>query len=290
MTRLSESAPAKINLTLHVHARRLDGYHRLESLVAFSDLADQLTLDPDQLFALCVTGPTAHGSGDLPSNLVTRAALAFAQAFPGSRTGAFCLTKQLPVAGGIGGGSADAAAALRLLARLNEISLDDSRLRKVAQDIGSDVPVCLASQSCMMLGTGDRLGPAIKLPTLYAVLVNPCVAVETATVFREMGFAAGENRQCAPHPDIITSLSQAALLAALAQGRNDMERAAIRIQPVIADVLKLLGQQGGVQLARMSGSGGTCFAIFETMQGVFDAVRTLRRQRSTWWIQPSVIQ
>lgn len=290
LTRLGDAASAKINLTLHVRGRRTDGYHDIESLVVFADVADQLTLDPDKPFELAVVGPTAHASGALEDNLVAHAALKLAHVIADIRTGAFCLTKQLPAAAGIGGGSADAAATLRLLACLNGISLDDPRLMKVARELGADVPVCLESKSRMMRGVGEILGPEIKLPPLNAVLVNPGVAVETRAVFHELGFAAGEMRLRTDHPEITSGLSQTVLLAALAQGRNDLELAAIRVCPVIADVLGLLGQQNGVQLARMSGSGGTCFAIFETMQGVFDAVRALRRQRGNWWIQPSVIQ
>ena len=286
---LTDCAPAKINLTLLIHGRRADGYHDLESLVMFADIADTLLLDDQAGLALTVAGPTAQliGSGD--DNLVLRAVAALATRVDGLKTGAFFLDKHLPVAAGIGGGSADAAAALRLLARLNDIAVDDLRLIETARAIGADVPVCLASQPRIMRGAGERLGKALTLPRLHAVLVNPGVPVETAAVFRALGLAPGQTRPSGHHFELDSAIDAATLIALVAASRNDLEPVAISVEPMVGEVLAALGASEGCLLARMSGSGATCFGLFSDLPAVFAAVRALRRDHRDWWIQPATL-
>ncbi|MGL5362821.1 MAG: 4-(cytidine 5'-diphospho)-2-C-methyl-D-erythritol kinase, partial [Bosea sp. (in: a-proteobacteria)] len=188
---LTARAPAKINLTLRVLGRRPDGYHELSSLVMFAGTGDTLSLMPGDALSLGLSGPEAASCGNVDSNLVIKAARALAARKPGLRLGHFHLLKRLPVASGMGGGSADAAAALRLLARLNGLPLLDPALFEAALATGADVPVCLRSQACEMAGIGDRLGPRLALPKLFAVLANPRVPVATADVFRKLGLEPG---------------------------------------------------------------------------------------------------
>ena len=281
-----ELAPAKINLTLHIHGRRSDGYHDLESLVTFADLGDALTLVPGDDLSLTLSGPTAQVSGPVSDNLVLRAVEALAARVPGLKTGAFDLSKQLPVAAGIGGGSADAAAALRLLARQNGLTMNDIRVLDAARAVGADVPVCLESQTRVMKGAGERLGPVLRLPSLPAVLVNPGVPVATAAVFAWLGLKPGDRLDRPDHFVLSSAVDAGTLLALLAGSRNDLQEAAIAVEPVIADVIAAIGAQPGCGLSRMSGSGATCFGIFQTMGAAFDAVRALRKLHSNWWIQP----
>ena len=190
-TARAEKAPAKINLTLRVLGRRADGYHELESLVAFAGVGDALTFAPGGALTLAVSGPTAQAAGDNADNLVLKAARALAERIAGLTLGSFALSKRLPVAAGLGGGSADAAAALRLLARANGVALDDPRLMQAAQATGSDVPVCLDPKPRLMRGVGDVLSAPLDLPRLFAVLVNPGVAVSTRDVFAALNLASG---------------------------------------------------------------------------------------------------
>src|SRR6201995_5168452 len=191
MPALVEEGRAKVNLSLRVVGRRADVYHDLESVVAFADCADRLTLEPGGELRLVTTGPLAAACGETSDNIVFKAAKLLADAVPNLKLGAFALDKVLPVAAGIGGGSADAAAALRLLARLNDLPLDDARLLEVALQTGADVPVCLASHACDMTGVGETLLP-LNLPKIPCVLVNPCVPVATTDVFAALGLRNGE--------------------------------------------------------------------------------------------------
>src|ERR1700741_1055667 len=191
MSALIEEGRAKVNLSLRVIGRRVDGYHDLESVVAFADGADRLTLDPGPELSLTTTGPLAQACGDTSDNLVLKAARLLSERVPGLKMGAFALEKLLPVAAGIGGGSADAAAALRLLAKLNGLALDDERLLDVALKTGADVPVCVASHACDMTGVGEGLMP-LNLPKLPCVMVNPRVPVPTKDVFAALGLRNGE--------------------------------------------------------------------------------------------------
>ena len=279
---LATRAPAKVNLTLHVLGRRPDGYHELESLVAFAGTGDDLSLIPGEL-SLSVSGPTADAAGGEADNLVLKAARALARRVPGLRTGAFHLTKRLPVAAGIGGGSADAAAALRLLARLNGLSRDDPALIEAARETGADVPVCLQSRSRMMAGAGEVLGPALRLPPLFAVLANPGVPVATAAVFRRLGDA--ERGTASPHPAIDPALDRPRFVAVIAGGRNDLETAAIALAPAIGEALASMRAATGCRLARMSGSGATVFGLFDDGAASVAAAKEIGRARPGWWIK-----
>jgi 4-diphosphocytidyl-2-C-methyl-D-erythritol kinase len=287
--KLVAHAPAKINLTLHIHGRREDGFHELESLVAFTASGDTLTLEPGDL-TLAIDGPTAQAAGPMDDNLVIAAAHALAQRVPGLRMGGFHLTKRLPVAAGIGGGSSDAAAALRLLARLNAMAPDDARLFDAAAQIGSDVPVCLAAQARMMRGRGEVLGPLIALPQLFAVLVNPGVPVETKAVFSRIGLKPGAASGFGGHPAIGEKLSREELFAALKKGRNDMEDAASVMAPVIGHCLAVLAAARGARLARMSGSGATCFALFDDCRAAKAAGCVIRRDHPEWWVKSALLR
>jgi 4-diphosphocytidyl-2-C-methyl-D-erythritol kinase len=287
---LVEHAPAKINLSLHIVGRRDDGFHDLESLVAFTASGDTLSLDLSASLSLVVDGPTAPNAGALDDNLVLRAARALAARLPHLKSGRFHLTKRLPVAAGIGGGSSDAAAALRLLARANDLPLDDPRLYEAAAEIGSDVPVCVAAQARMMLGRGERLGPLVHLPRLFGVLVNPGVPLETKTVFARIGLQAGQASDFGPHPVISTDLSFDALIASMKKARNDMEDAASVLAPVVGHCLAVLSAARGAKLTRMSGSGATCFALFDDCRAAKAAACVIRRDHPEWWVKSALLR
>ncbi len=287
---LSTRAPAKINLSLHVLRRREDGYHDLESLVAFAGSGDLLTFTEGPELALHVVGPTAPHAGADADNLVLKAARALAARVPGLRLGRFDLVKRLPVAAGIGGGSSDAAAALRLLAEANGLASDDPRLFEAAKATGADVPVCLQAKARMMRGIGEKLGSPMTLPPMMAVLVNPGVKVETRDVFRRMNLTAGEDSILPAHPHVPEICGGDTLLGALRKARNDMEDAAGVLAPVIGDVLAVLGAARGCRLARMSGSGATCFGLFDTCRAAGQALKVIRRDHPGWWVKATVLR
>ncbi len=273
----AEKAPAKVNLTLRVLGRRADGYHDIESLVAFAGVGDALTFMPGGALALAVGGPTAAAAGDVADNLVLKAARALAERVEGLKLGRFTLSKRLPVSAGLGGGSADAAAALRLLARANRMAPDDPRLLQAARATGADVPVCLDPRARLMRGIGDILSAPLDLPRLFALLVNPGVAVATKDVFAALNVPPAEHIAQAPTP-----AGPAGLLAEIANGRNDLEGA-------IADVLAVLRKLPGCRLARMSGSGATCFGLFDSTHAATAAARTLRVGYPAWWARATVL-
>jgi 4-diphosphocytidyl-2-C-methyl-D-erythritol kinase len=293
MTLLTESARAKVNLTLRVLGRRADGYHDIESLVAFADCADTLTLEPGRELGLSVTGPRAAECGEAGDNLVLRAARLLGEQVPRLALGHFTLDKHLPVAAGIGGGSADAAAALRLLAKANGLSVDDPRLGEAARLTGADVPVCLPSRPCTMTGVGENLA-MLNLPPLPCVLVNPRVAVATADVFAALGLRKGE--LLAGIGDVVLArawpaddTSFDAWLAAITSRANDLEPPALKVAPVVGEVLAALRATEGARLARMSGSGATCFALFETIGDAGLAAGVLARAHPDWWVHAGVL-
>ncbi len=281
---LVEKAPAKINLTLRVLGRRADGYHLLESLVVFADLADTLSLQPGGDAALDVSGLFATASGPVAGNLVLKAVAALRAHVTGLKAGRFMLEKNIPVAAGLGGGSADAAAALRLLARANDLPPDDARLAAAAPAIGADVPVCLSPCTLIMRGVGEDLSDPLDLPQLPALLVNPGVPLSTRDVFAKFSgkfdvapLLAGVPRE------------RAAFLEWLDGQSNDLTQPAIACVPVIADVLKALSALPGVRLARMSGSGPTCFALFASAGEAATAARLLQAERKDWWLHPTTL-
>ncbi|MGH6796050.1 MAG: 4-(cytidine 5'-diphospho)-2-C-methyl-D-erythritol kinase [Methylocella sp.] len=286
---LTERAPAKINLTLHVLGRRADGGHTLESFVALSRGGDTVSLREGEPLALSVVGPGAADSGRIEDNLVLRAARHFADHYPGAKSGSFHLDKRLPVAAGLGGGSSDAAAALRLLARANAISVDDPGVMEAARKIGADVPVCLMSRARMMRGVGDELGPLLALPPLVGLLVNPGKRLETKDVFSLMQIARGSATGFGGHPEVYPNMPPEALIASLRKGRNDMEAAACLLAPVIGDVLSVLGAAPGCRLARMSGSGATCFGIFQDCRSAASARKAILRVHASWWMKTCVL-
>jgi len=282
-------APAKINLTLHVKGRRPDGLHELESLVAFAGVGDNLSLVPGEELRLEISGPTAAMAGELDQNLVFRAAKSASSSFFGLKTGTFHLEKRLPVAAGIGGGSSDAAAALRLLAALNGVALDSPQLLDIARKIGSDVPVCLDPHARMMRGTGEVLGEALKLPPLFAVLVNPGVALATKDVFAQIGLKHGEDYGFGAHPVLKTG-SFEELISGLKKSRNDLEDPACVLAPQVGAVLNVLMAGRGCRLARMSGSGATCFGLFENCRQAAAAAKVIRRDHPEWWVKATMLR
>ncbi|MCW5703368.1 MAG: 4-(cytidine 5'-diphospho)-2-C-methyl-D-erythritol kinase [Bradyrhizobium sp.] len=294
MSGLVEEGRAKVNLTLRVVGRRDDGYHDLESVVAFADCADKLVLTPGPELTLKMVGPLATACGEVSDNLVLKAARLLGEVVPELKAGAFVLDKVLPVAAGIGGGSADAAAALRLLARLNDLSLDDERLQEVALEVGADVPVCLASRACDMTGVGETLRPLYP-PQMPAVMVNPRVPVATKDVFAALGLRNGElligatdvMMEESSWPEQGGSIDD--WIAALAGGANDLEAPALRVEPLIGEVLSALNDAKGVRLARMSGSGGTCFAIFSNANEAQNAARKIQREHPDWWVHAGTL-
>ncbi|WP_036255763.1 4-(cytidine 5'-diphospho)-2-C-methyl-D-erythritol kinase [Methylocapsa acidiphila] len=286
---LTERAPAKINLTLHVLGRRADGWHDLESLVVFSRGGDCLSLAAGEPLSLVVDGPTASAAGALDDNLVLRAARNFSKHYAGAKLGAFHLVKRLPVAAGIGGGSSDAAAALRLLARANGMSLAEPGLAEAARETGADVPVCLGRQARMMRGAGEKLGNPVALPPLIGLIVNPGQPLETKSVFAKMNIAPGTESDFGAHPNFTSNMPIDALMAALRKGRNDMEAAACRLAPIIGDVLAVLSAAPGCRLARMSGSGATCFGLFKDCRSAARAKKAILRAHPGWWVKACVL-
>ncbi|MBC7577552.1 MAG: 4-(cytidine 5'-diphospho)-2-C-methyl-D-erythritol kinase [Tardiphaga sp.] len=293
MPALEEDARAKVNLTLRVVGRRVDGYHDLESVVAFADCADRLTLRSGVDLTLTTSGPRAEECGEHADNLVTKAARLLGERCDGLTFGAFALDKHLPVAAGIGGGSADAAAALRLLARTNKLELDDARVIEVARLTGADVPVCLKSQSCVMTGVGETLLP-LRLPRLPCVMVNPRVPVATKDVFKELGLKNGELRvgvtdvlKAPKWPGEGASID--VWIAALRAGTNDLEAPALKVEPIIGEVLAALNAAEGTRLARMSGSGATCFAIFANDADAQRAAHAIQLAHPLWWVHAGAL-
>jgi len=273
---VTELARAKINLTLHVTGQRADGYHLLDSLVVFADLGDRVTVAHADDLSLEITGPQAAALPVDDSNLVLRAARLMGGG------AAITLDKVLPVASGIGGGSADAAATLRALARLRRQALPaDNGL-----SLGADVPVCLGGCAVRMTGVGEVLTPVSGLPPAWLVLANPGVALATPAVF-----CALARRDNAPMPRDLPPLRRVADLAAFIQmQRNDLEAAAVSLAPVIAIVRQALSAQPGCLAARMSGSGATCFGLFPDGLTAAAAARALQAAHPGWWVSAAAMQ
>jgi 4-diphosphocytidyl-2-C-methyl-D-erythritol kinase len=278
---LSLLAPAKINLYLHVVGRRPDGYHRLDSLVAFADIGDRMTATAARTLSLAVTGPEAAalaGLGD--DNLALRAALQFAAAIGGPAPGAALrLDKRLPAAAGIGGGSSDAAATLRLLSQLWHQPIGAARMTAIAAQLGADVPACLLARPVWVRGIGDALEPADDLPPAGVVLANPRRPLPTAAVFATRRGAFSPPGRFAGMPR-----DAAALAAELATRRNDLTEAALSLVPEMGLVLRRLAGLSGALLARMSGSGATCFALFAGRDAALAAARSLAAAEPEWWV------
>jgi 4-diphosphocytidyl-2-C-methyl-D-erythritol kinase len=285
---LVEDAPAKVNLTLRVLGRRADGYHEIESLVAFAGVGDALSFAPGGALALTVRGPSAAQAGATADNLVLKAARALADRVPTVGAGTFALEKRLPVAAGLGGGSADAAAALRLLARANNLASDDPLLYAAARATGADVPVCLDPRTRLMRGVGEILSNPFKLPPLQGVLVNPGVALAT-----KAAFARWKPPATPPVPADLTVLTAMTkrdqLVRFLLSQANDLESAAIALAPAVADVLLALSSQPRCELARMSGSGATCFAVFASAAAAIKAAEAIHAEYPNWWVRATAL-
>lgn len=275
---LEEQAPAKVNLALRVTGRRADGCHELDSVVAFTAWADRLTFARARELTLELGGPCAAALAGQPGNLVLQAARRLADHAGCAPHVRIVLDKRIPVAAGLGGGSADAAATLRGLSRLWRLGLTQSDLVPLALGLGADVPVCLGSRSARMRGIGECIQP-IELPALDLVLANPGHAVSTAQVFGGLGpvAAAGEPARAMP-------TERTDLLAWLRARGNDLEGPARRLAPPIAEVLDALRAQPGCRLAGMSGSGATCFGVFDTAPAAARAAGSVRQARPGWWV------
>jgi 4-diphosphocytidyl-2-C-methyl-D-erythritol kinase len=288
---LTSRAPAKINLTLRVLGRRADGFHELESLCAFAGVHDLVSLDPSRPLGLTVDGPTAEATGPDSDNLIIRAARALAERVPGMKLGAFTLKKRLPVGAGVGGGSSDAATALRLLAELNGIPVSDPRVLEAAAATGSDIPVCLTPTARMFRGRGDEVGPPVPLPPLMSVLVNPGIHVATPAVFGALGLERG-----APGPSrgAATALPEGTDLSGLIRyfdsDVNDLETPAQKVAPEIATVISAVRNAPACRFARMSGSGSTVFGLFENCRDASAAAKAIRGAHPEWWVKPTVLR
>jgi 4-diphosphocytidyl-2-C-methyl-D-erythritol kinase len=279
-------APAKINLFLHVGSPRPDGYHLLESLVAFADYGDDLQFAPGgNAFSVRVSGPFAEASGDPVNNLVIKAAHALKQKNPGIRAGEFLLTKNLPAGAGIGGGSSDAAAAFRLIAQENKIALDDPALIAAARETGADVLVCLERKPRLVSGVGEILSEPIAIPELPAVLVWPNAPAATPAVYR--AFDQAEMKRSTPFGIKASDIPRErnTFLAFLVKQNNDLTRAAWKVTPHIAEAEAALRAVDRTRLIRMSGSGSTVFAIYETMELAEAEAAAIRAKYPDWWVK-----
>lgn len=277
----TEQACAKINLFLHVGERRPDGFHPLQSLAVFTAAGDELTIEPAAELSLIIDGPFARGLQGESDNLVLRAARALGEA-QGAR---LTLTKNLPVASGIGGGSADAAAALRGLSQLWNMGKDQAALCAIAATLGSDIPVCVLSTPAFMEGRGEILRAPDSMPRIPMLLVNPGVAVPTRDVFAALKDRSGVEMSL-PRGRFGDT---ADLLRFLETTRNDLEAPALASQPVIGEVLAAIRALPGALLARMSGSGATCFGIFADDEACTRAAEVLRKSAPGWWVTPTFV-
>lgn len=268
-------APAKVNLWLNVVGRRADGYHLLDTLVAFTDLADEIEVAPASDLSLEIVGPGASALDGDADNLVLKAARLLAGRAGVAPRAALWLTKRIPVAAGLGGGSADAAATLRALVDLWRVAMPQEELFDLAATLGADVPMCLAGRPALATGIGERLAPVPKLPACAILLVNPRVALATPDVFRAR---KGEFTTALPVGDGWPDLE--AFTADLARRGNDLTKAAISVRPEVADVLDHLQQSDRIAYASMSGSGATCFGLYPSLDA---AERAASKLPDAWW-------
>jgi 4-diphosphocytidyl-2-C-methyl-D-erythritol kinase len=272
-------APAKVNLYLHVIGRRADGYHLIDSLVAFADIGDHIAARPAGVLSLELDGPEAAGlAGEGENNLVLRAARLLADHAGVAAGAALRLKKRLPIAAGLGGGSSDAAAALRVLGALWRVEIDEPALVHLGARLGADVPVCLQARAAWVGGVGERIEPASPLPPGGILLANPRIALPTAAVFAARSGPFGEPGRFAPMPQDAAGLAEA-----LRPRRNELTDAATGLVPEIAAVLAALARLPGARLARMSGSGASCFALFDDRAAAERARAALASAEPRWW-------
>lgn len=278
-------ARAKVNLYLHVTGRRSDGYHEIDSLFVRTGLADRLTLAPAATDRLTIGGPFADALAGAPmqENLVERALAAVRARCGSDQPISATLEKNIPVAAGLGGGSADAAAALAGAAALLGVDLDGAALAGLAAGLGADVPACLHETPLAVSGIGERLKPLEPLPAFALLLVNPGVALATAAVF------AARRGPFSPANPMTAPADLDGLIEALSARRNDLEQAAIALAPQVGTVLELLSELPQVRLARMSGSGATCFALCEDLAAARALAGQVRRAQPSWWVAPTAV-
>jgi 4-diphosphocytidyl-2-C-methyl-D-erythritol kinase len=282
MTALRDTAKAKLNLTLEVLGRRADFYHEVRSLVGFTALGDSVELEPGDDLALAIEGAFAGALQD-GSNLVIAAAEAAEDKAPGIALGRFRLTKNLPVAAGLGGGSADAAAALRLLAKANPGALSAEALEEIAVSLGSDVTACLESRPQLMTGRGEHVAEVRGMPACGVVLVNPGLPLATAGVYGVLNAAPLPGKpEAAPVPDFSGSFER--LIDYAAPLGNDLTAAALRLAPAIGEVLTALRRVAGARLVQLAGSGPTCFALFATADEAKRGAASLEAAHPSWWV------
>lgn len=278
------AAPAKVNLYLHVVGKRDDGYHLLDSLVAFAGCGDTLTVSQADDLSFAIDGPFAAALAGEGDNLVLRAARALGTALGRTPQASIRLTKNLPVASGIGGGSADAAAALLALLELWDARLSSDVLRALALKLGADVPVCCAGQNSFMGGIGDEIATAPRLPPVGLVLVNPGTKLATVEVFK-----ARRGSFSAPARFTRTPRDAADLADLLRTRTNDLAEPAARLCPAIPAVLEALSASPGCRLSRLSGSGATCFGVYDDAEAAAHAAAALAKLRPEWWITPTCL-
>jgi len=273
-----ETARAKVNLTLHVGSVQDNGYHPLHSLVVFADIGDVLEAQPAEKFTLKLKGPFSHDTPDGAENLIIEAASIVAKHNHVDVKLAYLLEKNLPVASGLGGGSADAAAGLRILSSTNHVNW--SSQAESFLPFGADVPVCYLSRTCIMEGIGEEILPLPGLGQIPAILVNPGVRVSTKDVFEKFDCMGASSAH---------ELSAGSLLHMAKSGRNDLQAIAVVMQPVIQTVLDEIERQDGCQLGRMSGSGATCFGLFTSQASAKRAAETMRKTHPDWWCVPTML-
>lgn len=282
---ITRLAPAKVNLFLHVGAVQADGYHPLESLVAFADIGDRVTVEPAEQLSLSIGGPfgaSLAGEGD---NLILTGLRALGQAAGiGDPAVSVFLDKRLPIAAGLGGGSSDAGAAIRAVAQLLDLPLDDAALEKVARAVGADGPMCLRTRTAYASGVGEVLRDMPRMPPLHAVLLNTGHPSPTGAVYRAYDAAPSGSADLPAEP---SNWSFEAVVEWLAQQRNDLEAPALAVTPAIAEGLEIMRCVPGCRLARMSGSGATVFGLFETRDEAIGA--TMLLDRVDWWVRPAVL-
>ena len=286
MRTVHQFAPAKINLTLHVKGRREDGFHLIESFVAFADVGDEITVKSHDGFDLDVSGPFAAPLRTEENNIALDAAIAFVNGFRDCLPGVHIdLVKNLPIAAGMGGGSSDAAAVIRALAYLVDINVSRTAAGQLAIGLGADVTVCLDPQASFMSGVGNLVTPLPALPEVHAVLVNPNIKMLTGAVFAALAVPGAIRRDELslkpehPFSDIHD------LVGFVSSCRNDLEAPAIRMCHEIADVQEALLGSGGCLLARMTGSGATCFGLFEDKEKAQRSAETIYKKAPDWWVK-----
>lgn len=284
--RLETLAPAKINLFLHVGPVDAKGYHPLSSLVAFADIGDRIAVEPAERLSLRVEGPFGAGlAGD--DNLILRALRRLGEATGRGEPGlSVVLDKRLPIAAGLGGGSSDAGAALRLAARILQLEANDPSLEAAARAVGADGPMCLYARTAWAEGRGERLTLEPRLPALPVVLVNPGVPSPTGAVYRAYDAGNVRTADTSPPPLVWTSRAVAAWLVTL---RNDLEAPAVAMTPEIATTIEAVGATDGVLLSRMSGSGATVFGLYADMNAANAAAAALGARRPKWWVQAGTL-